>query len=380
MLTQASDYLYYTPIADGIHGQPMPVRTGAAKSVVKYEDIVYLAEMAAERGVWCTGDAVNPRGLWTNLTNAASPVLKRGDLARIQDLARYIWDREYFSNGGWGIPADWNAGLGAPIVGAAAYNAWIATSALPPYTGANCSFVESVGDYDELFAYFDAIKRYVFQHDNLVSEFTFVQDADIANALDQPILLTQVGNATITYQYADGSSQSMTTPDAVAPYFQMEYGRKTGSTSVYETNTVSCAAQGGYKLYVHTPFARNRLTNALYAASPVVYLRFRCGIMINSYDDPDYYYDETIPVVLRLGTLSSPTNSSFARYPIYFAFTKDNIMMPLTQTAYNALVDWANTNVPDFDLQGTKRIDVYVTLDCVYYDTGVIAHCSNLQA
>ena len=55
-------------------------------------------------------------------------------------------------------------------------------------------------------------------------------------------------------------------------------------------------------------------------------------------------------------------------------------MMPLTQTAYNALVDWANTNVPDFDLHGTKRIDVYVTLDCAYYDTGVITHCSNLQA
>lgn len=396
MLTQASDYLYYTPIAAGVHGQPMPVRTGAAKSVVKYEDIVYLAEMAAERWIWCTADTYPyhdmGEGVFTTpLTNPDSLVLKRADLRRIQNVARRIATHFYpgdqigtFADNGNGVPANWNDGVSpnSPVVGETAYNAWLATAALPSYTDADAGSMESMTPYEDLFSYFDSIKRYVFYDDGLSLSGILMKDADISESTGvvDGVRVSQVGNATITEP--DGSSYEIT--NALSPYYMVDYHRKTGSATEFVTDRSSCAAESGYKLYIHKVFAFNRLAGAFTMQSPTLYIKFLGRVEVRHYggQGSDYDSGHTIPVLVKLGSPASGSlvYSGLVNLPVYYPMSKSTITGPMTQRAYFALVSWAEDNVPDFSLSGSNRAIVTLWLEGVYLDTGVITHCSNLQA
>lgn len=396
MLTRAQDYLYYSPIATGIHGTPLPVRTGAAKTVVEYEDVVYLAEMAAERWIWCTADTYpyHDRGedvFTTPLTNPDSLVLKRADLQRIQNVARRIATHFYpgdqigtFADNGHAVPASWNDGLStnSPIVGDTALAAWLATAALPAYTEAVAEAVESTTPYETLFSYFDGIKRYVFYHLDAHVSGLFLKDSEIVDVSGREVVLTQVGDATIVD--TDGASQQSTSyqvSQALAPWYMRDYHRKTGSTTDFQTDTETCAAESGYKFYIHKTFATNRLTGAFPMLNPVLYLRLVGRVQVRYYGGSGTNYDSglSIPIVVKCGSVSSPTVAGTVDYPVHYALSKNDIMGPMTQYAYNALVNWAGQNVTDFDMQGSNRVIVTVQFDGAYLDTGVVQHCSNLQ-
>ena len=214
MLTRASDYLYYTPIADGIHGQPLPARAGAEKSVVTYEDLLYLAEMVAERSVWVEGRTSTPTYSLPYMRifhpdDAQSLLLKADYLKNIYSAAYMLtWNLDSIVDAGLVVRADWNAGISNPIVGMTAIYAWRHSGAMPPPPTTSAWYgnyglvlstpAETTPFYDDMFAYLDSCKRYVLRGGGVVSA------DDIGTTAAQAVILAQVGDLKITDDDGDG--------------------------------------------------------------------------------------------------------------------------------------------------------------------------------
>lgn len=385
MLTRASDYLYYAPIADGIHGRPMPVRTGAAQSVVEYEDLVYLAEMAAERSVWSEARTSMPsydRQPYMRIfgrNGAQSLVLKAGYLENIYSAAYMLaWNAQSIVNDCLGVRADWNGSFSGAIVGTNAIDTWRRSGAmpLPPTTSASfvdstatlSTYAETAAFYNDFFGYFGSFKRYVFESRSMV-------DVDnIGSAAAQAVLLAQVGDITITDDDGQGHTSTTTGSYAAFPWYMRDYDPRY-ATPV--TSTQMAEATDGYRLYVHSPFAKNRLTGAVYSSAPTVYLIVDGTARV--YSSPTSTLSNNT-ILVRLGTLSgAPTLTQDAGWQLYYPIASRLVMLPLVQYAYAAFENWAEANVEGFSMSGDNRCACAVQLGGVYYDTGVIAHCSNLQ-
>ena len=384
MLTRASDYLYYTPIADGIHGQPLPARAGAEKSVVTYEDLLYLAEMVAERSVWVEGRTSTPTYSLPYMRifhpdDAQSLLLKADYLKNIYSAAYMLtWNLDSIVDAGLVVRADWNAGISNPIVGMTAIYAWRHSGAMPPPPTTSAWYgnyglvlstpAETTPFYDDMFAYLDSCKRYVLRGGGVVSA------DDIGTTAAQAVILAQVGDLKITDDDGDGHTSSYTGSYAAFPWYMRDYDPR-GSTP--KTSTQIAEATDGYRLYVHSPFAKNRLTGAVYSTAPTVYLIVSGTATV--YTSTSTVTHETI--LVQLGTLSgAPTSIQGDGWQLYYPMQSQQIMLPLVQFAYAAFENWAEANVDGFSMSGENHCACSVQLSGLYYDTGVITHCSNLQA
>lgn len=384
MLTRASDYLYYTPIADGIHGQPLPARTGAEKSVVTYEDLLYLAEMVAERSVWSEARTSTPT--YSGQTymrvfgqDGAQSLLLKADYLKNIYLAAYLltWNPQSIINDCLGVRVDWNASLSDPIVGTTAIDTWRSSGAMPAPPTTSAAIVnnqvvlstsaETTPFYDDMFDYLDSFKRYVFRSGSIAAA------DDIGTTAAQAVILAQVGDLKITDDDGEGHTSSYTSNYAAFPWHMRDYDPR-GSTP--KTYTQTAEATDGYRLYVHSPFAANRLTGVIYS-SPTVYLIVSGTATV--YTSTSTVTHETI--LVQLGTLSgAPTSIQGDGWQLYYPMQSQQIMLPLVQFAYAAFKDWAEANVAGFSMSGANRCVCSVQLSGLYYDTGVIRHCSNLAS
>lgn len=404
MLTRAQDYGYYAPVEDWIHGTPLPVRSGPARCVVKYEDVVYLAEMAAERRDWADG---NPSSLdymrmyphnfseYLGLVDPNSLVLKLADLRKIQEVAEYLdisWLDPDDNGGGLRYlgdvtSADWQDGMSTstPIVGENAYNAWQNGRAPSRYSGEVAGCAELLSQCLTLYDYFNSIKRYMFSSSGVI------KDSLLTTYSPGPrMYLTQVGWPKLINTDYDGSGGYYLS-EVVKPWYMVERYRLPGKTE-FTTFRQSCGAEDGdvYKLYVYEKWAKNRLNPAvLNIQQPTIYLKCTGRIQVYEYPDESsnntltYDSGSTIPVVVKIGTLGAPSDSDFNDYPypVYYELPASIIMTPLTQIAYPALVAWASDNVPDFDMNSTShRCIATVTFESILLDTGLITHNAIIPA
>ena len=365
MLTQASDYLYYTPIAAGVHGQPMPVRTGAAKSVVKYEDIVYLAEMVAERQRW---NFENPSAVDSNLINASSVVLSAADFSLLQTAAEDLGRDEGFKNLFAALPAEWadTTSTNTPLVGDAVVAAWRASAAFPTYSRSPVSCVDSTAPYSALFSYLDSFRRYMLH--NLEGPVLDSAAAGVSSS-DCSLLFGQTGDALLS-ETDNGTTTTQTIPSAISPWYMTQRYKASG---IWHDYSQSASAPGGNSLYVHRDLAVNRLTGQPFFSAPTLYLH-ASGRVVFDGSATDY-----MPIIVKLGTLAAPSASGLALWPLRFALGS---VVPdaLGLVAHPALKAWAEENIPGFTTTGEKPFTLTVQFTGVFLDTGVIAHCSNLQA
>lgn len=405
MLTRAQDYGYHAPIEAGIHGTPVPVRSGSAKSVIEYEDIVYLAEMVAERKDWRDRIPAAPEAMRANpiayygyvdLIDTDPLVLTMADLRVIQSAAERLADdgwilddsdeRLYYL--GAVTAEDWQDRMSAntPIVGENAYREWEtgrAPADYPPPSEPPPDIwrVDLLTQYTSLYSYLNSIRRYMFRTQGVT------KDSQMADYPGQEMLLTQVGWPKLINTDDDGSG-GYYLDEVVSPWYMQDRYRRSNSQG-YTTFYQSCGAETGdvYKLYIQKKWAKNRLNPAiLNIQQATLYFRFNGTARVYEYTGEGasstlIYESGPIPVVVKVGTLGSPSASDKNNYPVYYELAASTIMTPLTQLAYPAFVAWANANVPDFDMNSTShRCVAAVTFDSIYYDTGVITHCSDLQA
>lgn len=395
MLTRAQDYGYHAPIEAGIHGTPLPVRSGAAKSVIEYEDVVYLAEMQAERRDWQDGFPQAPEVMranpiaysgYVNLIDTNSLVLTMADLRKIQAAAEILGPTEWVLNGngerlyyrGNVTVEDWQDGVSTstPIVGENAYYNWEngrAPSDCPP---SNIGRVDLLAQYMSLYSYLNSIRRYMFRHEGVI------KDSQLANYLPNPRMwLTQVGWPKLINTDYDGSGGYYLN-EVVRPWYMVERYKRTNNQG-YSTFRQSCGAETGdvYKLYIHKKWAKNRLNPAiLNIQQATLYLRFNGLAQVYEYSGEGVastliHESASIPVVVKIGTPGSPSVSNNDDYPVYYELAANLIMIPLTQIAYPAFVAWASANVPDFDINSSShRCIATVTFESIYLDTGVITH------
>ena len=283
MITRAQDYLYTTPLAAGIHGKILPRVSGTAEACVdRYEDVVYLVEMARERAKWEYGSTYDPTQLVLPNFDPASVVADRATIAGLCDYVHnapngYVYPISQM------IPSTWRDANTYPIVvgpNEADGDAWmrwrktIPSLALTCPTAANAPRISDADTVSKLFADLSSMKRWLITAGDVVSE------ADFANGQGHSYPSYGICHTSYMVQVGDASG-TMVDPrhPEYAHYPTWGWDRSYyDGASHYDEGNIYCTL----RVYVKKGFAYDRLTGAsclgttrLYANWVFSWLQFR---------------------------------------------------------------------------------------------------------
>lgn len=400
MLSQASDYRYCSPIAAGIKGEPFPIRDGTHEGhVVRYEDLVFLAEMYCERLSWATRDdseahTVAPYWFSNVLDRLVNPY------SDLQNLLLFVGGQTYTGTLGSRIrnstpgviAADWTF-ANPPFVeyGDNTRQQWFAS--MQP-TLRCMTYLDDFADEDGILPsaarilprpeeantlrmiYSDLadIKRYLFPNHfpagGAYTDFVIQANNGFYNSMDDALFgPVYYGTRTIV----DGDHTQDVAEQSFAAPWRAEYYYRGNEPELYLSHS-----EQQMRFYIKSPYYLNTVQNppAPYYTQPALYARY--AIAARWYGD----------------TANDPSGrmSTYMVHPMYFTPTvnavnlgpfegeitisKRDVGMELSM-AYNAAKNWAQGELAGFQ---DNNWQLSVTLNEVYLDTGVITHNAIIPA
>ena len=283
MITRAQDYLYTTPLAAGIHGKILPNVAGTGEACVdRYEDVVYLVEMARERAKWEYGSTYDPTQYVLPNFDPASIGADRATIAGLCDYAHNAPNGYVIDINSRMIPSTWSDANTYPIVvyaGDADGWAWVTwrktipALALTCPTAANVPRISDTDTIAKLFADFSGMKRWLFLAGDKVNE------TDFANGQGHSYSSGGICHTSYMVQVGNASGTMVGSHPEYAHYPSWGWDRSYyDGASHYDEGNIYCTL----RVYIKKGFVYDRLTGSsclgttrLYANWHFDYLQFR---------------------------------------------------------------------------------------------------------